>query len=630
MPTDLALAERAVEQTLGRADRVYGHSPQALKDMLADADKTLAMRLAAMQKRHGGPNGTFTEQNAKLVRKQVQLVQQYVDQRLLGLTHDQASKAVALSVRDTVKLAKGLERHFTGISKPLNLEQASVMDPLVSGTNSSLLSRHKSSVQRYGRAMVNDFERVIRTGFVEGLSNHEVIRRMVSTGAVGGITALSLSKAEPAHFPKPTGYMRKQYWAERIVRTETAYAYNRANLNTLAEARNQDFPDMQKKILATFDKRTAPDSIAVHGQIRKLDEKFRDGKGREYLHPPGRPNDRETVVPWRPEWQELPNTVPTPPKQAAQATIEATPGTDKLTSQQKWTAMRAAIASKKAELLGQVQQAKAQAATTSRLAAKAARAAANQTRIKKAQEQALPEIQRAEALRTMDQVLQDMKAEKVNGRGITAVRRTVQELLTRRFGLKFDKDIGKLGKTRQRPGLFGFYIPYTKEIRLTGLTMKEFRATMAQANKRAPFISGNGVKTLLHELSHSALQANWSSYSLYSGIEEALTELLAHKMTRDLGFRTWEITWERKKGSGWIISNPQKWKSHKEPPAQAVSYRGEIERLVNRVIHQGYVSTPAQAQELLTRVSIRMRREGSVKRSIKEAYEEALEKESGR
>lgn len=361
MPTDEALAERAVEQTLGRADRVYGHSPQALKQMLADADKALAIKLAAIQKKHGGPTGKFTEENAKLVRQQIQTAQKYVDQRLLGLTHGQATKAVALSVKDTVKLSKSLEKRFTGISKPLNLEQAAVMDPLVSGTNSSLLSRHKSSVQRYGQSMVADFERVIRTGFVEGMSNHEVIRRMVSTGAISGITALSLSSLEPAHFPKPTGYMRKQYWAERIVRTETAYAYNRANLDTLKAAQGSDFPDMQKKILATFDKRTAPDSIAVHGQIRDLDKNFRDGRGREYMHPPARPNDRETVIPWRPEWKELPNTVPTPPKRAALAEVEALP-TAGMSGKKKWMALQAAIQAKKGEILQQQKKAAVAAA----------------------------------------------------------------------------------------------------------------------------------------------------------------------------------------------------------------------------------------------------------------------------
>lgn len=422
MPTGQALAERAVERTLERADKIYGHSPKALKAMLADADKTLAIRLAAIQQKHGGPTGKFTEENARLTRQQVQLVQQYTDQRLLGLTHAQARQAVEVSAKSTVALAKSLETHFTGISKPLNLEQAAVIDPLISGTSSSLLSRHKSSVGRYGHAMIADFERVIRTGFVEGMTNHQVIQRMVSTGAVAGITALSLSQSEPAHFPKPTGYMRKQYWAERIVRTETAYAYNRANLQTIQAAQQSDFPDMQKKILATFDKRTAPDSIAVHGQIRNLDQNFRDGAGREYMHPPARPNDRETVVPWRPAWQELPNTVPAPPADAAKAELEAMPGT-KPDGKQKWMAMKSAIETKKGQILAQ-QQAAAQQAEQLKLQVLAAQQAAkdgagltgqaeaadlNQKAISE-QLAAAKEAAKAKALQEMQEKLEKSKA----------------------------------------------------------------------------------------------------------------------------------------------------------------------------------------------------------------------------
>ena len=294
-------------------------------------------------------------------------MQEYTDKRLAGFTHEQAKKAVKKGVIGTAKLAAKLEKQFTGISRPLNIEQAAVLSPLINQTQSSLLSRNASSVQRYGKAMVADFERVMRQGFVEGLSNQQVISRMVMTGSMGGIKAAKLHAKEPKYFPAPTGFVKKQYWAERIVRTETAYAYNKANHATLKETKAQDFPDMQKKILATFDSRTAPDSIAVHGQIREVDEYFMDGAGREYMHPPGRPNDRETVVPWRPEWQELPNTVPTPPKQAALAEVDTLSNKAKnaLGPKALKQSMLAKVNAKKAELLAQKQKSLTAAAVAS-------------------------------------------------------------------------------------------------------------------------------------------------------------------------------------------------------------------------------------------------------------------------
>ncbi|MEE9532840.1 MAG: hypothetical protein V3W06_00345, partial [Acidimicrobiia bacterium] len=158
----------------------------------------------------------------------------------------------------------------------------------------------------------------LRMGYLTEMPQHEMISRLVSAGAKAGITAATLAKTEPAWFPKPTSYVRKRYWAERIVRTEVAYAHNTTNMAAINDFRG-DFPDMKKKILAHFDLRTAWDSIAVHGQVRDQEKNFRDGAGREYLHPPARPNDRETVIPWRTAWPETKHSAPVPPEEAAVA-----------------------------------------------------------------------------------------------------------------------------------------------------------------------------------------------------------------------------------------------------------------------------------------------------------------------
>jgi hypothetical protein len=75
---------------------------------------------------------------------------------------------------------------------------------------------------------------------------------------------------------------------------------NRANWETVREADAQ-LGDMLKILSATFDERTAADSYAVHGQIRRPEEAFQSWFGL-YQHPPNRPNDREVVVPHRMSW----------------------------------------------------------------------------------------------------------------------------------------------------------------------------------------------------------------------------------------------------------------------------------------------------------------------------------------
>lgn len=102
----------------------------------------------------------------------------------------------------------------------------------------------------------------------------------------------------------------------------TSYAYNAAKLDTFSQLRRDGLPSLKKKIVAHFDRRTAPDSIAVHGQIRDVDgpnSYFVDGDARVYQHPPARPNDRETVLPWLEEWGESEATRPLSPSEVQTA-----------------------------------------------------------------------------------------------------------------------------------------------------------------------------------------------------------------------------------------------------------------------------------------------------------------------
>jgi hypothetical protein len=320
----LADPNAAIELSLARANRLMLSGSGNTLAILQQADRELLDRLQWIAKKHGGPAGTYTEAHAQIYRQQIRLVTNYVQQRMLGKTDEQAREAIQLGVKQTVDLATRLEEHWTGITRPLALHSQQMQDEIVRGTGASRIRQNEASWERYGAAMTTSFERQLRVGQLMGLTHSQLIDRVVSEGAKGGIDAAVLHGQTPGAFPPPTGYVRERYWAERIVRTETANAYNSANLNTMQGFRNTDFPDMQKKILAHFDNRTAPDSIAVHGQIRPLDGYFMDGAGRQYLHPPGRPNDRECVIPWRPHWQELEATEPPTPAEQVEAQQEAT------------------------------------------------------------------------------------------------------------------------------------------------------------------------------------------------------------------------------------------------------------------------------------------------------------------
>ena len=298
------LARVQVLITLGTAEG--RRAANEILTLLVAADASLARRLAAWNALHGGGELRFTEASMLAYRAQMADVLVYVKARLAGITEIEAMNAARTSATATSRLFAALEREFTGIAVPLRLNESLIMK-----IRPSLLARHATSVDRYGMSMIDVMQGMISQGFLEGISQYKMINRLVQMGGPRGLVSVSATEISPgvvfriAEEEIPEGlFVRHRNWAERIVRTEVAQAQNTVNYEAIGEG-VQEFPDMKKKILAIMDNRTAKDSIEVHGQVKAQNEYFHDGAGREYLHPPARPNDRETIIPWRSGW---PNT----------------------------------------------------------------------------------------------------------------------------------------------------------------------------------------------------------------------------------------------------------------------------------------------------------------------------------
>lgn len=110
-----------------------------------------------------------------------------------------------------------------------------------------------------------------------------------------------------------------QSWRiERLVRTETSYAYNKAQEQALASVPRQFgavwgrwteyVDDLTGRPL---DKRVGEDSLVLHAQIARPGGAFvmpPDSRaptrmiGKSWTHPPNRPNDRSVLTPWMPGW----------------------------------------------------------------------------------------------------------------------------------------------------------------------------------------------------------------------------------------------------------------------------------------------------------------------------------------
>lgn len=105
---------------------------------------------------------------------------------------------------------------------------------------------------------------------------------------------------------------------QRVVRTETAHAFNTAQVEGILLLEDE-YPDIMKRWTelvddATgkpMDNRVGDDSIALHGQLARPSALFTMHPhkkapatmlGNSWEYPPNRPNDRAVCTPWRPAW----------------------------------------------------------------------------------------------------------------------------------------------------------------------------------------------------------------------------------------------------------------------------------------------------------------------------------------
>lgn len=202
------------------------------------------------------------------------------------LTSEKLEAVLAASIREMYSLAPGHTAdeinewmaYYGYEARPLNLAA------IAEAANDSIIQRVPASMSRWGPRI----ERRVRA---------EVAMMLATRGDRATATA-AVQRAIDG----------ERWAARRIVRTETLGAYNRAHNASLMKARDEEgVDDLKKSAVVTFDARTDQDSYPVHGQVRELEEMFEDGDGRRYLHPPGRPNDREKEIPWlEPEGSRLP------------------------------------------------------------------------------------------------------------------------------------------------------------------------------------------------------------------------------------------------------------------------------------------------------------------------------------
>lgn len=189
-----------------------------------------------------------------------------------------------------------LERQFRGAEVVLPLEEASVLQSLISARRPQLDEMHRKALSTWGQDAFEKVHRELSLSIAAGETGEEAIARV------------------------PQSLAAEWYRGERIVRTEVAFAYNATQADALVQAR-EVLPDLMMRWTEhcddsgeanPLDDRVGEDSIALHGQVTPpggwftmpddAPEVSESLVGRQWQFPPNRPNDRAVLAPWRPGW----------------------------------------------------------------------------------------------------------------------------------------------------------------------------------------------------------------------------------------------------------------------------------------------------------------------------------------
>lgn len=262
---------------------------KSVKSLYEQARADVETKLSALKT--AGKDQTFTAHHLRQVLVQVRDGLKVFERGLHGSLKQNGKLAATLAQRHTISSVKLLEKKFTGTVPILQVEDAAVFRRVYDDVEPSLLNRYQASISNYGIPTIRKVRDALAQSIIENETVDEAVDRVVD--AKRGIFA------------------QERWRAERIVRTEMSYAYGVTNQQTM-ESVADDVPDLQKKLIATFDDRTGDDSKDLHGQTVPWDQPFlwekRTKKGGvelvEYMQPPNRPNDREVVIPWRDGWTD--------------------------------------------------------------------------------------------------------------------------------------------------------------------------------------------------------------------------------------------------------------------------------------------------------------------------------------
>ena len=241
-----------------------------------------------------GRSNSYSAQNHRIMLAQLRVGVRELTDQIGASVALKAQEAQVESLRTLVSNIQQADQMATGVMPTVALEEAAVFYGVLQSADPSLSRSYQTTMQTYGQQTINKVELELGSMLASGAAMYDV---------VGNVTAM----------------IQGERWrAERIVRTEVMHAYNAAHERGLIEA-SRSIPELFGRWTENiddmtgrgFDNRVAADSFALHGQITRPGGLFTMPPsnsvspklwGSQFRFPPNRPNDRATLIPWRPEW----------------------------------------------------------------------------------------------------------------------------------------------------------------------------------------------------------------------------------------------------------------------------------------------------------------------------------------
>lgn len=225
------------------------------------------------------PPGSFTAQHLRGVLAQVQGAIAAMNDKLSGLANDGAEEAAMTGIDHLISEIKKFNEKFTGAVTPINLNAALVAHD----TSKLLVTKYQTNLDAYGNDLVTQITNGLFSASIGETSYGEVVQR------IGNF------------------FNAEEWKLHRIVRTELHNIYNIGKINAMGELASDEIPDLMKALMHKMDARTGQDSIYAARNLGPvpIDQPFIyvwNGKRREFMAPPDRPNDRAILVPYRQEW----------------------------------------------------------------------------------------------------------------------------------------------------------------------------------------------------------------------------------------------------------------------------------------------------------------------------------------